>query len=301
MRRWVTLFTVAALVVPMGCAKRTGLEPPCGVQGVSRVDLGHPSVSEMAERGEYAQFTTKGGELFVTAYNFSHGILDPKIGATTAYFGSGIPQVDEDTLNVLNADLDVGVVEDDFTAFELEAGTYWTLTGTAFIEIVSCDEGGVSNPVPVPPYALQEPNFTPPPCGPEGASRADLGSPTYERYNRYQDLSHYARFGTHTETVYVTVSDVEPGQFGDLEVPYALVEIGVGTPRRSDNPLNVGSDKSIRVPENGFVQVELRTDYVVPFWVLTTPAANVSIISCEESGVYGVRSASPAPAAGPSQ
>lgn len=252
----------------------------------------------MAERGEYAQFTTKGGQLFVTAYNFGHGIFDPEVGATTAYFGSGIPQVDEDTLNVANADLDVGVVEDDFTAFELEAGTYWTLTSTsAFIEIVSCTAGGVSNPIPDPPAKPDEPNYTPPPCGAEGVSRVDLGTPTYERFNRYQDLSHYAQFGIHAETVYVTVSDVEPGQYKDLEVPYATVLIGVGAPRRSSNSLNVRSDKGFAVPENGFVQVDLRTDYLVPFWVLTTPAANVSIISCEENGVYAVRTASPAPPA----
>ena len=145
MRAWVLTF----LLFLSGCSddpEKTGLIPACGPDGVARVELGRPW-------GEPARFTTTGGELYATAYGFRHGHFgDSEVGTTRLYVGEGAPKDFDAVRNrPSNALVNFRVVENDFTRFELPAGSYWLIsTNYAEIAIVSCDNNGVSNAVPGP-------------------------------------------------------------------------------------------------------------------------------------------------------
>jgi hypothetical protein len=133
---------VASLLLLMlvGCdAKRTGFKPPCGEEGRTRIELGRPLIKS-------AGFTTTGGDLYFTAYDFGHGAVgQPDVGSTTLYVGRGQPKgfpvgsVPEGT------QLTLRVVEDDFVEFELEAGSYWVIsTNDATLALVGCEQGSVA-------------------------------------------------------------------------------------------------------------------------------------------------------------
>ncbi len=119
-----TLLVLAALLLLGGCEsisrKSTNTKPPCGETGVARVELGHVSIDRSAE------FTTKGGALFVTATNVPHGILQFEgPGLTRVYIGLADrpPEWNELSSQLSNVLLTLKVVEDDFAKFELP----WTL------------------------------------------------------------------------------------------------------------------------------------------------------------------------------
>lgn len=128
---------------PKAEPKETNVQPPCGPAGLAKADLGYPWT-------EYAEFTTQGGQVYVTASGFSHsGVFDAAVGEgrTRLHVGAGTPE----NFNVQggsgpsNAMLSVGVEEDSFAEIELPAGTYWlTSSNRAAIAVVSCVEDGVS-------------------------------------------------------------------------------------------------------------------------------------------------------------
>lgn len=121
--------------------------PPCG-EGVSRVELGFPHRS-----GPTALFTTKGGPLYLTARQFDHtGLFGSSQGQTAVFIGpEDLPPTFDDQRGVVtNTQVQLSVKENEFMPFELAAGRYWLWTSTGGgILVVSCIEGGVSNPVPV--------------------------------------------------------------------------------------------------------------------------------------------------------
>jgi hypothetical protein len=137
----VLIATLAlASFVLVGCeGERTGFKPPCGKEGRARIDLGRPLIKS-------AGFTTTGGDLYFTAYDFGHGAVgQPDIGSTRLYVGRGQPKgfptgrVPDGTLLTLD------LVEDDFVEFELEAGSYWVITvADATLALVSCEPDGVT-------------------------------------------------------------------------------------------------------------------------------------------------------------
>lgn len=91
--------------------------------------------------------------MYGTAYGFRHGHFgDSEVGTTRLYVGEGAPKDFDSVRNrPSNALVNFRVVENDFTRFELPAGSYWLIsTNYAEIAIVSCDNNGVSN-VPGPP------------------------------------------------------------------------------------------------------------------------------------------------------
>lgn len=118
--------------------------PPCGKDGVARVELGRPWATN-------AQFTTLGGVLYATAYDFPHGGFGrPDVGITLLYIGESVLdfELGRKPANTLAT---VQLVEDDFNKFELPVGTYWVVsTNDADVAIVSCKAGGVSDPVTAP-------------------------------------------------------------------------------------------------------------------------------------------------------
>lgn len=136
----------------------------------------------------------------------------------------------------------------------------------------------------------------------------ELGSPTYERFNRFQDLSKHAKFTTTGGQLYIKVTDVVDSPVKDRYVPYARVQMSRGEPRR--DPYLASSlsrpDAVVDVPEGDFVEVtpvrrdQRPTPVLDPgtYWVFTTPAANVTIVSCEEGGVYDARPVAPVGANG---
>lgn len=93
------LITVALLLTLSGCYsnvfeaaktkdKEANIQPPCGPEGVAKADLGRPWT-------EYAEFTTQGGQIYVTASGFSHGgVFDAAVGEgrTRLHVGTGTPE-----------------------------------------------------------------------------------------------------------------------------------------------------------------------------------------------------------------
>jgi len=148
------LITVTLLLTLSGCysnlfdgpktePKEADVQPPCGPEGVAKAELDRPWT-------EYAEFTTQGGLIYVTAYGFSHGaVFDSAVGEgrTRLDIGAGTPE----NFNIQggegpsNSMLSIGVDEDRFAEIDLPAGTYWvTSSSRAEITVVSCVEGGVS-------------------------------------------------------------------------------------------------------------------------------------------------------------
>ncbi len=118
---------------------RTNIVPPCGRDGVSRIELGRPFARP-------AQFNGSGGVLYATAYDFGpRGIGEPEVGSTLLYIGQGTLDDFQPGTNPKDPLLTVQLVEDDFNTFEVPAGTYWVVSSNdADIAIVSCEAEGVS-------------------------------------------------------------------------------------------------------------------------------------------------------------
>jgi hypothetical protein len=116
---------------------------PCG-DGVTRVELGSPYLG-----GPTAEFSAKGGVLFLTARRFQHGgPFDAANGSTAIYMGPADhpPEWDQQRNLVSNTTLQVHVEEREFTHFELPAGRYWLWSSNGGdVVVVSCTEGGLSS------------------------------------------------------------------------------------------------------------------------------------------------------------
>ncbi len=139
MKVLIATLALTSLLLVACDGERTGSTPPCGKEGRARIELGHPRVKA-------AEFSTKGGDLYFTAYDFGHGAVgQPDVGTTRLHVGTGEPkgfapgQVPDGTL--ITRDL----VEDDFVKLELEAGSYWVISvANASLALVSCEAAGVT-------------------------------------------------------------------------------------------------------------------------------------------------------------
>jgi len=300
MKALATLCLLLVLVAT-ACRERElpDVKPPCGVEGDSRAGLGLPNYGNdvaLDYRGfedNYAEFTTTGGDLYLTTYGAGGGGIFHIYPQTSRIsFGKGVPTWKEDpdhrvTQRPTNAEVSLSVYEDHYTVVNLPAGRYWATGARAVLEVIACNPVGVSDARPAPDWEPIEPSTLLPPCGEQGVSRVELGSPTYELFDRYQDLSRHARFSTTGGDVYITVNGIVDSPVKDRYTPYAKVYMGLTPPRRdsyvADLPATAGGyDQAIT--EGGFAQFEK----LIPgtFWVFVSPAANVSVISCDERGVY---------------
>jgi len=271
----------ALFLLPGGCyePKRTGIKPPCGSEGVSRVDLGIPRRYDSSSL--YAEFTTNGGLLYVTAYGFSHGgVLDPDVGHTSIYIGPGSPE--GENAEPSNALASLSLTEDDYSTVELPVGTYW-LVGGPIIEIVSCEEGGVSDGKPVIPAFPAERTNIKPPCGDQGVSRVDLGTPWYNPLDRYQDLSSYAEFTTNGGPLYLTATGFAHSADRDSDLAQTTISMGLGVPRRHINELPIWNIiEQVDLLEGDFIEIRLDPG---TYWLLSESPADIAIVSCQEGGV----------------
>ncbi|MFZ3074362.1 MAG: hypothetical protein WA093_04535, partial [Minisyncoccales bacterium] len=114
----------------------------------SQVELGYPYIVN----DKTAEFTTSGGEIYVVARSYEHGILLPSRGITGIYFGiSANPPVwDSQRDTVSNLYKEITVYEKDYGAVTLPAGHYWLWSGGGGdIVVYSCEVNGVSDPKPV--------------------------------------------------------------------------------------------------------------------------------------------------------
>ncbi|MEX2553650.1 MAG: hypothetical protein WD627_11700 [Actinomycetota bacterium] len=286
---------LAAFLVLPGCEEieRTGLKPPCGVQGVARVELGRPSKANQT----YAKFSTKGGQLYLTAYDFGKGGLgDRDVEFSKVFIGSGgAPKVDGDEDRPLNTTITTDVIEDDFTAVELPPGDYWLTAGAANIEVVSCEKNGVTDEKPVlgdfPPR--QRINLKPP-CGDQGVSRVDLGSPSFDTLRRYEDPTTYAEFAAKGGPLYVIATGFKQGSDDQPILNQTSVLIGHRSPKRGIETSNRVTNYSywVDLVENDFHELEVSAGR---YWLLTSKEANIAVISCQADGVSDPKPVSAAP------
>lgn len=84
-----------ALLTATGCREidPPDITPPCGAEGASRADLGSPDrandeFEHLDFEDNYAEFTTAGGELYVTTYGqHGGGFFDTYPAIVTVAFG----------------------------------------------------------------------------------------------------------------------------------------------------------------------------------------------------------------------
>jgi len=120
---------------------------PCDGNPASFVELGSPYLTKST-----AEFTTAGGEIYVIARRYEHGILLPERGGSGIYVGvlNQLPVWDKQTSKIINAYKETIIKEKDYGALTLPAGRYWLWSSSGGdIVVYSCEEGGVSDPKPV--------------------------------------------------------------------------------------------------------------------------------------------------------
>lgn len=101
----------------------------------------------------YAEFTTNGDPLWVTAANFSASgpfdIVDPRTGLVEVGFAAVPPSYDEQSGRTDNVITEVAVAEGKWRQLDLDPGRYWLwFSTTAEVVIRSCDMGVISDPLP---------------------------------------------------------------------------------------------------------------------------------------------------------
>jgi len=97
---------------------------PCDGNPASFVELGSPYLTKST-----AEFTTAGGEIYVIAQRYEHGILLPERRVTAIYIGhyDTPPTWDSPKNIVSNIYKKTSVWEKDYGALTLPAGRYWLL------------------------------------------------------------------------------------------------------------------------------------------------------------------------------
>lgn len=120
---------------------------PCGESPSSAVNLGSPyRLSSLP-----AEFTTTGGEIFITARRFEHGgIFDPEQGITAIYIGHAEtpPSWDRQRNIVSNTLEELTINEGEYGKVTLPAGRYWLWTTTGGdIQLISCRPKAITNPL----------------------------------------------------------------------------------------------------------------------------------------------------------
>ena len=133
--------------VPPAEPMPTEQQMPCGGNPASFVELGSPYLTKST-----AEFTTNGGEIYVIARRYEHGILLPERRATAIYIGHyNIPPAWDSPKNIVsNVYKKTSVWEKDYGTLTLPAGRYWLWSSSGRdVVVYSCEEGGVSDPKPV--------------------------------------------------------------------------------------------------------------------------------------------------------
>lgn len=125
-------------------------EAPDPCPDTATVDLGRP-----VRTGAFAEFTLAGPDrVWVTATGFEKGgIFDPDVGSTAVYVGTmdQPPTYDEQRSAVSDTVVDTRVVEDTWTALDLEADRHWLWTSnSAVIALKTCDGPPVTDVYAVP-------------------------------------------------------------------------------------------------------------------------------------------------------
>lgn len=126
------------------------IEAPDPCPEAPAVDLGLPN-----RTGPFAEFTlTEPGRVWVTATGFLHGgIFDPEVGTAAVYVGSmqAPPTYDPQRSLVTNTLVNTRVVEETWTALDLEAGAHWLWTSASpDISLKTCDGPAVTDVYAVP-------------------------------------------------------------------------------------------------------------------------------------------------------
>jgi len=121
--------------------------PPCRESPSSAVNLGSPyRLSSLP-----AEFTTTGGEIFITARRFEHGgIFDPEKGITAIYIGHAEtpPSWDRQRNVVSNTLEELYINEGEYAKVTLPAGRYWLWTTTGGdIQLISCRPNALTDPL----------------------------------------------------------------------------------------------------------------------------------------------------------
>lgn len=140
------LFVLSRVVPPVDPMPKEQLMP-CQGNPASFVELGSPYLTKPV-----AEFTTAGGEIYVIARRFEHGILLPEKGGSGIYIGhlNQFPVWNKQTSEITNVYKKIIIKEKDYGALNLPAGRYWLWSSSGGdIVVYSCEEGGVSDPKPV--------------------------------------------------------------------------------------------------------------------------------------------------------
>lgn len=125
-------------------------EAPDPCPDAPAVDLGRPN-----RTGPFAEFTlTEPGRVWITATGFPHGgIFDPDVGTAAVYVGSmqAPPTHDQQRSIVTNTLVDTRVIEETWTALDLEVGAHWLWTSASpTISLKTCDGRAVTDVYAVP-------------------------------------------------------------------------------------------------------------------------------------------------------
>ena len=138
---------ILSKIFPPGPPAPTTQLLPCDGNPASQVELGYPHIG-----GLTAEFTTSGGEIYVVARRYEHGILLPNRGGTGIYVGvsTELPVWDKQRSTISNVYQEVTALEKGYAALTLPAGRYWLWSSAGGdIVVYSCDPNGVSDPKPV--------------------------------------------------------------------------------------------------------------------------------------------------------
>ena len=149
---YVVYRAVAPLFQAAQAPSPTPQPPPCGGRPTYSVDLGIPTTSET--NGRFAEFTTSGTTLYITAAGFLKGLFDPdgvprRVGLYVGDIATP-PTYNPQSSQVGNVKYQVDVVAGSYSTLTLPAGRYWLWSGdpSAKIRLQSCEPNGISDPVP---------------------------------------------------------------------------------------------------------------------------------------------------------
>ncbi|MEX2553188.1 MAG: hypothetical protein WD627_09360, partial [Actinomycetota bacterium] len=100
----LAVLSLLLVFVATACRERDlpDVKPPCGIEGDSRADLGLPyygndvALDYRDFEDNYAEFTTSGGDLYLTTYGHGHGgAFDVYPKTSGISFGTGVPRWEE--------------------------------------------------------------------------------------------------------------------------------------------------------------------------------------------------------------
>lgn len=148
---WVNIFipalTVGLILATLITQPSPTPQPlPCGGKPESTVELGSPTDPP-------AEFTTAGGQIFITARDFftRDGLFDiPGKRSTAIYIGltSNPPIYDLQRNTVSNTAAKISIKEKEYGQVNLAPGRYWLFASNGKdILLVSCSQNGVSDPL----------------------------------------------------------------------------------------------------------------------------------------------------------